>query len=172
MRWSSSSSAPRQAHCRQFVGAVRPGRVLEFEGSCGDVNQRLAVRGVAIERSTRRRLQPFRDLAAPQPPVAAADQLGLMRIIIADGPAVRSASEPVALTVRGSVGSVFHQHFFVDAADPPFLGRNVGGRHDCGGGVPPSRDARGPARRAGILLRAFPVLSGRRMQHPGSIGCR
>ncbi len=78
---------------------------------------------------------------APQSPVAAADQLVLMRIIV--GRAARRHGLRVSLSpvpFAGSVGSGAHQHFSLKRGDAPlFSGRRRRQGHDTGRGVARSR---------------------------------
>lgn len=99
--------------------------VLEFEGFVKDVTEAATASGVAIEQ-----LHPeyganqFEISLAPQSPVAAADALILMRIIV--GRVARKHGLRVTLSpvpFAGSVGSGAHQHFsLIRAGKPVFSG--------------------------------------------------
>jgi glutamine synthetase len=102
--------------------------VLEFEGFVRDVVDAAASSGVAIEQ-----LHPeygqnqFEISLSPQPPVAAADQLVLMRIII--GRAARRHGLRVSLSpvpFAGSVGSGAHQHFSMKRGEVPLFADGTG----------------------------------------------
>jgi glutamine synthetase len=141
--------------------------VLEFEGFVRDVMEAATGSGVAIEQ-----LHPeyganqFEISLTPQSPVAAADQMILMRIIvgrIARRCGVRASFSPVPFA--GSVGSGAHQHFSL---------RRDGVRLFSGGdgvrGMTPSGESAvagvlaGLAQAQGVLCGS--ILSGLRMQ-PG-----
>jgi len=142
--------------------------VLEFEGFVRDVTEAAATSGVELEQ-----LHPeyganqFEISLAPKPPVAAADQLVLMRTIVgrvARKYGVRVSLSPVPFA--GSVGSGAHQHFSLLHQGVPLFAGGHGAR-----GMRPS----GEAAVAGLLA-GLPeaqgalcgsVLSGLRMQ-PGS----
>jgi glutamine synthetase len=87
--------------------------VLEYEGFVRDLTTAAAVSGVGIEQlHPEYGLNQFELSVSPQTPVAAADQLVLMRILI--GRVVRrygmrASFSPVPFA--GSVGSGAHQHF-------------------------------------------------------------
>jgi glutamine synthetase len=99
--------------------------VLEYEGFVRDVIEAATASGVALEQ-----LHPeyganqFELSLAPQSPVAAADQLVLMRIIagrVARKHGVRVSLSPVPFA--GSVGSGAHQHFsLIRDGAPAFAG--------------------------------------------------
>jgi glutamine synthetase len=87
--------------------------VLEYEGFVRDVNAAATVAGVPIEQfHPEYGANQFEISLAPQPPVAAADQLVLTRIIVSR--AARRHGLRVSLSpapFAGSVGSGAHQHF-------------------------------------------------------------
>jgi glutamine synthetase len=87
--------------------------VLEFEGFVRDVTNAATSSGVAIEQfHPEYGVNQFEISLSPQSPVAAADQLVLMRIII--GRVARRCGVRVSLSpvpFAGSVGSGSHQHF-------------------------------------------------------------
>jgi glutamine synthetase len=87
--------------------------VLEFEGFVRDVTNAATGSGVAIEQfHPEYGVNQFEISLSPQSPVAAADQLVLMRIII--GRVARRCGVRVSLSpvpFAGSVGSGSHQHF-------------------------------------------------------------
>lgn len=141
--------------------------VLEFEGFVRDVMEAANASGVAIEQ-----LHPeygrnqFEISMAPQSPVAAADQLTLMRIIV--GRAARRHGLRVSLSpvpFAGSVGSGAHQHFSLTRDGEPLF---------FGGPGPHGLTRSGEAAIAGVLaglpdaqgVLCGSILSGLRMQ-PG-----
>jgi glutamine synthetase len=105
--------------------------VLEFEGFVRDVTNAATASGVAIEQfHPEYGLNQFEISLSPQAPVAAADQLVLMRIII--GRVARRYGLRVSLSpvpFAGSVGSGSHQHFSMTRGDAPLFsgGDGVGG---------------------------------------------
>jgi glutamine synthetase len=141
--------------------------VLEFEGFVRDVTNAATASGVAIEQlHPEYGINQFEISLSPLTPVAAADQLVLMRIII--GRVARQYGMRVSLSpvpFAGSVGSGSHQHFSMKRGDTPLFsdGSGVGGMTPDGesaiagllAGLPDAQ---------GILCGS--VLSGLRMQ-PG-----
>jgi glutamine synthetase len=141
--------------------------VLEFEGFVRDVTNAATASGVAIEQ-----LHPeyganqFEISLAPLSPVAAADQLVLMRIII--GRVARQYGLRVSLSpvpFAGSVGSGSHQHFSMSRAETPLFSGGSG----VGGMTPEGESAvagvlAGLPDAQGVLCGS--ILSGLRMQ-PG-----
>jgi glutamine synthetase len=105
--------------------------VLEFEGFVRDVTDAASSSGVAIEQfHPEYGLNQFEISLSPQSPVAAADQLVLMRIII--GRVARQYGLRVSLSpvpFAGSVGSGSHQHFSMTRNEEPLFsdGTGVGG---------------------------------------------
>jgi glutamine synthetase len=105
--------------------------VLEFEGFLRDVMNAAAGSGVAIEQfHPEYGVNQFEISLSPQSPVAAADQLVLMRIIIARVArqyGLRVSLSPVPFA--GSVGSGSHQHFSMTRGETPLFsgGTGVGG---------------------------------------------
>jgi glutamine synthetase len=104
--------------------------ILEFEGFVRDVTEAATGSGVAIEQ-----LHPeyganqFEISLAPQSPVAAADQLVLMRIIvarIARRYGVRVSFSPVPFA--GSVGSGAHQHLSLQRDGSPLFSGGPGAK--------------------------------------------
>jgi glutamine synthetase len=113
--------------------------VLEYEGFVRDVTEAATGSGVAIEQfHAEYGPNQFEISLAPQPPVAAADHLVLMRIIV--GRVARRYGLRVSLSpvpFADSVGSGAHQHFSLRE----------------GGGVRRRGARRRPARRAGDAVR-------------------
>jgi glutamine synthetase len=97
--------------------------VLEFEGFVRDVINAAAASGVAIEQfHPEYGMNQFEISLSPQSPVAAADHLVLLRIII--GRAARRYGLRVSLSpvpFAGSVGSGAHQHFSMKRGDAPLF---------------------------------------------------
>ena len=125
--------------------------VLEFEAFVRDVTEAAAASGVELEQ-----LHPeyganqFEISLAPKAPVAAADQLVLMRIIVGRTSrkhGVRVSLSPVPFA--GSVGSGAHQHFSLRHTGVPLFsgGQGVRGMRpqakprwlDCSPGCPRRR---------------------------------
>jgi glutamine synthetase len=141
--------------------------VLEFEGFVRDVTNAASGSLVAIEQfHPEYGANQFEISLSPQSPVAAADQLVLMRIII--GRVARQHGLRVSLSpvpFAGSVGSGSHQHFSMKRGDDPLFApaSGVGGM-----------TAEGESAIAGLLaglpeaqgILCGSVLSGLRMQ-PG-----
>lgn len=142
--------------------------VLEFEGFVRDVTAAATASGVAIEQfHPEYGANQFEISLAPLSPVAAADQVSLMRIII--GRAARRYGVRVSLSpvpFAGSVGSGAHQHFSLSRAEAPLLsgGDGPGGMTDEGASAVAGVLA-GLAEAQGVLSGS--ILSGLRMQ-PGS----
>jgi glutamine synthetase len=141
--------------------------VLEFEGFVRDVIDAAAGSGVAIEQlHPEYGVNQFEISLSPQSPVAAADQLVLMRIIIsrvARRYGLRVSLSPVPFA--GSVGSGSHQHFSMKLRDTPLFSDGTG----VAGMTPEGESAvagllAGLPDAQGILCGS--VLSGLRMQ-PG-----
>lgn len=142
--------------------------VLEHEGFVCDVTAAATASAVAIEQfHPEYGMNQFEISLAPQPPVAAADQLTLMRIIIgrvARKYGMRVSMSPVPFA--GSVGSGAHQHFSLVRDGVPLL---------SGGDGPAGMTSEGAAAVAGVLagledaqgVLSGSILSGLRMQ-PGS----
>ncbi|MGV0803014.1 glutamine synthetase, partial [Mycolicibacterium elephantis] len=95
--------------------------VLEFEGFVRDVTNAAAGSGVSIEQfHPEYGRNQFEISLSPVPPLAAADQLVLMRIIIgrvARQHGLRISLSPVPFAE--SVGSGSHQHFSLTRGDTP-----------------------------------------------------
>lgn len=130
--------------------------VLEHEGFVRDVTAAANASGVAIEQfHPEYGANQFEISLAPQPPVAAADQVTLMRIIVgrvARAHGMRASLSPVPFA--GSVGSGAHQHFSLNRGDVPLF---------SGGDGPAGMTADGAHAAAGILAglrEAQGVLSG------------
>jgi glutamine synthetase len=104
--------------------------VLEFEGFVRDVTDAASGSGVAIEQfHPEYGLNQFEISLSPQSPVAAADQLVLMRIII--GRVARRYGLRVSLSpvpFAGSVGSGSHQHFSMTRGKTPLFSDGDGVR--------------------------------------------
>jgi glutamine synthetase len=104
--------------------------VLEFEGFVRDVTNAAAGSAVSIEQfHPEYGRNQFEISLSPMAPVAAADQLVLMRIIVgrvARRHGLRVSLSPVPFA--GSVGSGSHQHFSLKRADAPLFsgGNGVG----------------------------------------------
>lgn len=141
--------------------------VLEFEGFVRDVMEAATGSGVAIEQ-----LHPeyganqFEISLTPQSPVAAADQMILMRIIvgrIARRCGVRASFSPVPFA--GSVGSGAHQHFSLQRDGVRLFSGGDGAR-----GMTPSGESAVAGVLAGLVeaqgVLCGSILSGLRMQ-PG-----
>jgi len=141
--------------------------VLEFEGFVRDVTNAATGSGVAIEQfHPEYGINQFEISLSPQSPVAAADQLVLMRIII--GRVARRYGLRVSLSpvpFAGSVGSGSHQHFSMKRGETPLF---------SGGGGVGGMTSEGESAVAGLLaglpdaqgILCGSVLSGLRMQ-PG-----
>jgi len=141
--------------------------VLEFEGFVREVFNAAAASGVAIEQlHPEYGINQFEISLSPLAPVAAADQLVLMRIII--GRVARQYGMRVSLSpvpFAGSVGSGSHQHFSMKRGDTPLLSSGTG----VAGMTPDGESAiagllSGLPDAQGVLCGS--VLSGLRMQ-PG-----
>jgi glutamine synthetase len=141
--------------------------VLEFEGFIRDVTNAATGSGVAIEQfHPEYGINQFEISLSPQSPVAAADHLVLMRIII--GRVARQYGLRVSLSpvpFAGSVGSGSHQHFSMKRGETPLFsdGSGVGGMTSEGESAVAGVLAGLPGAQ-GILCGS--VLSGLRMQ-PG-----
>ncbi|WP_418771036.1 glutamine synthetase [Mycobacterium neumannii] len=102
--------------------------VLEFEGFVRDVTNAATASGVAIEQfHPEYGANQFEISLAPQPPVAAADALVLMRIIV--GRVARQYGMRVSLSpvpFAGGVGSGAHQHFSLKRGDTPLFSDGTG----------------------------------------------
>ncbi|MGZ6780314.1 MAG: glutamine synthetase family protein, partial [Mycobacterium sp.] len=141
--------------------------VLEYEGFVRDVTNSAAGSGVSIEQFHPEYGQnQFEISLTPQPPVAAADQLMLMRMIV--GRVARRYGMRVSLSpvpFAGSVGSGAHQHFSLKKGDTPLFSGGSGAR-----GMTPEGESAvagvvaGLREAEGVLCGS--ILSGLRMQ-PG-----
>ena len=142
--------------------------VLEYEEFVKDVTEAAKIAGVAMEQ-----LHPeyganqFEISLAPKPPVAAADQLILARIIV--GRVARKHGLRVSLSpvpFAGAVGSGAHQHFSLAHDGVPLFSGGQGAR-----GMRPAGEAAVAGLLAGLseaqAVLCGSVLSGLRMQ-PGS----
>jgi glutamine synthetase len=102
--------------------------VLEFEGFVRDVTQAATGSGVGIEQfHPEYGVNQFEISLSPQPPVAAADQLVLARIIV--GRAARRYGLRVSLSpvpFADSVGSGAHQHFSMKRGETPLFSDGTG----------------------------------------------
>ncbi|MCW2685843.1 MAG: glutamine synthetase [Mycobacterium sp.] len=142
--------------------------VLEHEGFVRNVTDAATSSGISIEQfHPEYGVNQFEISLAPQNPVAAADQLVLMRIII--GRAARQHGLRVSLSpvpFAGSVGSGAHQHFSLTKDGAPLL---------SGGTAANGMTQEGESAVAGVLaglpdaqgILCGSILSGLRMQ-PGS----
>ena len=141
--------------------------VLEYEGFVRDVTDAATGSGVAIEQfHPEYGVNQFEISLTPQSPVAAADNLVLIRIII--GRVARQYGLRVSLSpvpFAGSVGSGSHQHFSLTKAETPLFSDGTGAR---------AMTAEGESAVAGLLaglpdaqgILCGSILSGLRMQ-PG-----
>ncbi|MGB0969923.1 MAG: glutamine synthetase, partial [Mycobacterium sp.] len=141
--------------------------VLEYEGFVRDVTDAATASGVAIEQfHPEYGVNQFEISLAPQEPVAAADELMLLRIIVgrvARRHGMRASLSPVPFA--GSVGSGAHQHFSLIRGESPLFADGAG---------PSGMTAAGASAVAGVLagleqaqgVLCGSVLSGLRMQ-PG-----
>ena len=141
--------------------------VLEHEGFVRDVTTSAAAAGIGIEQfHPEYGLNQFEISLSPLAPVAAADQLVLMRMIIgrvARRYGVRVCLSPVPFA--GGVGSGAHQHFSMTKDGAPVFSGGSGvegmtqhGEHAVGGILAGLPDAQG--------VLSGSILSGLRMQ-PG-----
>jgi len=141
--------------------------VLEFEGFVRDVTTAAAAAGVGIEQfHPEYGLNQFEISLSPLGPVAAADQLVLMRIVIARVArryGMRVSLSPVPFA--GSVGSGAHQHFSLSRDGSPLFsgGPGAAGMTEQGGQAVAGLVAGLPDAQ-GILCGS--ILSGLRMK-PG-----
>jgi glutamine synthetase len=138
--------------------------VLEYEGFVRDVTAAATASGVNIEQfHPEYGAHQFEISLAPQKPVAAADHVTLMRIII--GRVARNYGLRVSLSpvpFAGSVGSGAHQHFSLTRDETPLF---------SGGDGPAGMTAEGASAVAGVLaelpaaqgILSGSVLSGLRM---------
>ena len=141
--------------------------VREYEGFVRDVTEAATASGVGIEQLHAEYGQnQFEISLAPQPPVAAADHLVLMRIIVgrvARRYGMRASLSPVPFA--GSVGSGAHQHFSL-RKDDSALFCDGSGAH----GMTPEGESAVAGLVAGLsdaqALLCGSVVSGLRMQ-PG-----
>jgi glutamine synthetase len=142
--------------------------VLEYEGFVKDVTEAASTAGVVLEQ-----LHPeygahqFEISLAPASPVAAADQLVMLRIIVgrvARRHGLRVSLSPVPFA--GSVGSGAHQHFSLRHAGVTLFSGGTGAR-----GMRPAGESAVAGLLAGLpqaqAVLCGSVLSGLRMQ-PGS----
>ncbi len=104
--------------------------VLEFEGFVRDVTNAATSSGVSIEQfHPEYGINQFEISLTPQSPIAAADQLLLMRIIVSRAArqyGLRVSLSPVPFA--GSVGSGAHQHFSLRKGDTPLFSGGTGAR--------------------------------------------
>ncbi len=102
--------------------------VLEHEAFVRDVNASATATGIAIEQfHPEYGANQFEISLAPQPPVAAADQLVLMRLIIgrvARRHGLRTSFSPAPFA--DSVGSGAHQHFSLTVPEGPMFTDGTG----------------------------------------------
>jgi glutamine synthetase len=141
--------------------------VLEFEGFVREVTDSASGSGVSIEQfHPEYGVNQFEISLTPQPPIAAADQLLLMRIII--GRVARRYGLRVSLSpvpFAGSVGSGAHQHFSLQRGDTPLFSDGPGAR-----GMTPEGESAIAGLLAGLPdaegVLCGSILSGLRMQ-PG-----
>lgn len=142
--------------------------VLEFEDFVRDVTNAATGSGLAIEQfHPEYGANQFEISLAPLPPVAAADALVLMRIIV--GRVARRYGMRVSLSpvpFAGGVGSGAHQHFSMKRGDTPLFsdGTGVNGMTAEGESAVAGLTA-GLPEAQGVL--AGSVVSGQRMQ-PGN----
>ena len=104
--------------------------VLEYEGFVRDVTNAATSSGVSIEQfHPEYGMNQFEISLTPQTPIAAADQLMLVRIIIgrvARKYGLRVSVSPVPFA--GSVGSGAHQHFSLQKGGKPLFSDGSGAR--------------------------------------------
>ncbi|MCH9640372.1 MAG: glutamine synthetase family protein [Actinomycetia bacterium] len=141
--------------------------VLEHEGFVRDVTDAAAASGVAIEQfHPEYGANQFEISLAPREPVAAADQLILLRIIV--GRVARRYGMRVSLSpvpFSGSVGSGAHQHFsLMRAGSALFAGGTGPGGMTAEGASAVAGTLAGLGQAQGVLCGS--ILSGLRMQ-PG-----
>jgi glutamine synthetase len=102
--------------------------VLEHEAFVRDVNAAATTAGVGIEQfHPEYGANQFEISLSPLPPVAAADQLALLRLII--GRAARRHGLRISLSpapFAGSVGSGAHQHFSLSTTEGPLFSDGTG----------------------------------------------
>jgi glutamine synthetase len=146
--------------------------VLEHEAFVRDVIGAATVAGVGIEQfHPEYGANQFEISLAPLPPVAAADQLALIRLII--GRAARRHGRRVSLSpapFAGSVGSGAHQHFSLTMREGEREGPLFSGGTGVDGMTPAGESAvagvlRGLPEAQGVLCGS--IVSGLRMQ-PGN----
>lgn len=141
--------------------------VLEFEGFVRDVINAASSSGVALEQFHPEYGQnQFEISLSPQPPVAAADQLVLIRIIVSRAArrhGLRVSMSPVPFA--GSVGSGAHQHFSLTRGKAPLFADGTGA-----GGMTPEGESAVAGLLAGLPdaqgVMSGSILSGLRIQ-PG-----
>ncbi len=142
--------------------------VLEHEAFIRDVTRSAAAAGIPIEQfHPEYGANQFEVSLAPQPPVAAADQLVLMRLII--GRAARRHGLRISLSpapFAGGVGSGAHQHFSLTMPEGPLFSDGTGTK-----GMTPAGESavagvvRGLPEAQGVLCGS--IVSGLRMR-PGN----
>ncbi|EFG79181.1 glutamate--ammonia ligase, catalytic domain protein [Mycobacterium parascrofulaceum ATCC BAA-614] len=102
--------------------------ILEHEAFVRDVTRSAAAAGIAIEQfHPEYGANQFELSLAPQPPVAAADQLVLLRLVI--GRVARRHDVRISLSpapFAGGVGSGAHQHFSLTMPDGPLFSDGAG----------------------------------------------
>src|SRR3954468_19203654 len=141
--------------------------VLEYEGFVRDVTDAATSSGVSIEQfHPEYGVNQFEISLTPQSPVAAADQLMLIRMIV--GRAARRHGLRVSLSpvpFAGSVGSGAHQHFSLQKNDKSLFSDRSGAR-----GMTPEGESAVAGVVAGLIeaegVLCGSILSGLRMQ-PG-----
>lgn len=142
--------------------------VLEHEAFVREVTRSAAAAGIAIEQfHPEYGANQFELSLAPQPPVAAADQLVLLRLVL--GRVARRHGVRVSLSpapFAGGVGSGAHQHFSLTMPEGPLFsggtgaqGMTAAGESAVAGVVAGLREAQG------VLCGS--IVSGLRMQ-PGN----
>lgn len=142
--------------------------VLEHEAFVRDVTRSAGAAGIAIEQfHPEYGANQFELSVAPQPPVAAADQLVLLRLIV--GRVARRHGLRISLSpapFANGVGSGAHQHFSLTTPDGPLFSDGTGAR---------GMTAAGENAVAGVVhglpaaqgLLCGSIVSGMRM-HPGN----
>lgn len=180
-RLSDAGIAARVGHEMEFVlvgpdGGRLPAHlwaqyglagVLEYEGFVRDVTDAATDSGLAIEQfHPEYGANQFEISLAPEEPVAAADQLVLLRIIV--GRVARRYGMRVSLSpvpFAGSVGSGAHQHFSLTRAESPlFAGGEPSAEMTAEGASAVAGVLAGLAQAQGVLCGS--IMSGLRMQ-PG-----
>ncbi|OBH83820.1 glutamine synthetase [Mycobacterium scrofulaceum] len=142
--------------------------VLEHEAFVRDVTRSAGAAGIAIEQfHPEYGANQFELSVAPQPPVAAADQLVLLRLIV--GRVARRHGLRISLSpapFANGVGSGAHQHFSLTTPDGPLFSDGAGARGMTAAGENAVAGVvHGLPEAQGLLCGS--IVSGMRM-HPGN----